>query len=221
MDSTHRPSPLSTNLLFLFLLSSTNLLTLFISTNFYSSCSLNPPPSAIAVTATAAATTTAPVIAASTTSDVPPEFLAFTSAQELPLGFNSNFDSDRIFPPVGQPCTLFPDELPRYMSYTVNGSCPDDELLAQKLLLKGCEQLPRRRCRPAAPPEYVEPYPLPACLWSTPSDSSVIWTAYTCKNCTSCQLPRRGLMIAKTVLTSKEERRLDGQDRTLVAELFH
>ncbi|KAA8530692.1 hypothetical protein F0562_005374 [Nyssa sinensis] len=47
------------------------------------------------------------------------------------------------------------------MSYKVNGSCPDDELLAQKLLLKGCEPLPRRHCRPAAPSEYVEPYTLP------------------------------------------------------------
>ncbi|KAL6993269.1 hypothetical protein U1Q18_011384, partial [Sarracenia purpurea var. burkii] len=47
---------------------------------------------------------------------------------------------------------------------------------------KGCEPLPRRNCRPAAPPEYLEPYPLPVSLWSTLSDSSVIWNAYTCKN---------------------------------------
>ncbi|PWA67401.1 S-adenosyl-L-methionine-dependent methyltransferase [Artemisia annua] len=68
------------------------------------------------------------------------------------------------------------------MSYEVNGSCPDDELLAQKLLLKGCEPLPRCRCHPAAPLEYVEPYTIPESFWSTPSDSSVVWTAYTCKN---------------------------------------
>ncbi|KAJ0042429.1 hypothetical protein Pint_18263 [Pistacia integerrima] len=76
------------------------------------------------------------------------------------------------------------------MSYKVNGSCPDDELLAQKLLLKGCEPLPRRRCRPAAPPSYVEPYPLPTSLWTTPSDLSVVWTAYTCKNY-NCLINRR------------------------------
>ncbi|PKI45949.1 hypothetical protein CRG98_033589 [Punica granatum] len=68
------------------------------------------------------------------------------------------------------------------MSYRVNGSCPDDELLAQKLLLKGCEPLPRHRCRPAAPADSVEPHPLPKSLWTTPLDSSVVWTAYTCKN---------------------------------------
>lgn len=189
MDSPHKPKPLSTHLFFLFLLLSTNLLTLFISSTFYSSCSLNHWP-------TAATTITAAIVAKSVlkddivvitdnsqiTSDLPPEFVAFTSPQQLPFGFNTNFDSEKIIPPVGRPCTLFPDEFRRYMSYKVNGSCPDDELLAQKLLLKGCEPLPRRRCRSASQPEYMEPYPLPASFWSTPSDSSVVWTAYTCKN---------------------------------------
>ncbi|KAL7223560.1 hypothetical protein ACSBR1_025087 [Camellia fascicularis] len=189
MDSPHKPKPLSTHLFFLFLILSTNLLTLFISSTFYSSCSLNHWP-------TAATTITAAIVAKSVlkddivvitdnsqiTSDLPPEFVAFTSPQQLPFGFNTNFDSEKIIPPVGRPCTLFPDELRRYMSYKVNGSCPDDELLAQKLLLKGCEPLPRRRCRSASQPEYMEPYPLPASFWSTPSDSSVVWTAYTCKN---------------------------------------
>lgn len=76
------------------------------------------------------------------------------------------------------------------MSYNVNGSCPDDEVLAQKLLLKGCEPLPRRRCRPASPKKYAEPNPLPHSLWTTPSDSSVVWTAYACKNYT-CLINRR------------------------------
>jgi len=116
--------------------------------------------------------------------ELAPEFLALTSQQKLPLGFNPNFGSDFILPPVGRPCTHFPNELNRYMSYEVNGSCPDDELLAQKLLLKGCEPLPRRRCRPAAAAEYVEPYPFPESYWTTPPDSSVVWTAYTCKNYT-------------------------------------
>ncbi|KAL0463228.1 UNVERIFIED_CONTAM: hypothetical protein Slati_0210400 [Sesamum latifolium] len=185
------------NLFFLLLLLSSNLLTLFISTTFYSPCSLKSQlqtATRTATTAVAAAEppppsededsgTNAPAI------DLPPEFIAFTSPQELPLGFNKNFDSDQIFPPVGSPCTIFTDELRRFMSYKVNGSCPDDELLSQKLLLRGCEPLPRRRCRPAAPKEYVEPYPLPDSLWTTPPDSSVVWTAYTCKNY-SCLINR-------------------------------
>ncbi|KAL8200267.1 hypothetical protein R6Q57_011606 [Mikania cordata] len=158
-----------------------NLLTLFISTNFYSSCSLNPTGN---ILIDAHNSTSQPP------SNLPPEFITFTSPKHLPFGMNSNFDSDKLYPPVGSSCTRFRDEINRYMSYKVNGSCPDDELLAQKLLLKGCEPLPRRRCRPAAPVNYVEPYPSPESFWSTPPDSSVVWTAYTCKNY-SCLVNRK------------------------------
>ncbi|XP_031275404.1 probable methyltransferase PMT15 [Pistacia vera] len=182
MDSPHdkRPMSLTTNLFFLFLLLFTNLLTLFLSSAFYTSCSLSNPTT----------TLSSHIPPPTTTSNLPSDFLAFTSGQFLPFGFNTNFDSDTVYPPVGSSCTQFPNELNPYMSYKVNGSCPDDELLAQKLLLKGCEPLPRRRCRPAAPPSYVEPYPLPTSLWTTPSDSSVVWTAYTCKNY-NCLINRR------------------------------
>lgn len=189
MDSPrhHKPRSLSTSLFFVVLLS-TNLLTFFLSTTFYSPCSL-----ASSFPATTIRTTLTDSIPSTTvshdefkrsdaTKDLPPEFLAFTSGHSLPLGFNSNFDSDTIFPPVGSGCTRYLDDLRRFMMYPANGSCPDDELLAQKLLLRGCEPLPRRRCRPAAPPDYVEPYPYPTCIWTTPSDNSVVWTAYTCKD---------------------------------------
>ncbi|KAJ4840881.1 hypothetical protein Tsubulata_010376 [Turnera subulata] len=201
MDSPHKPKPLSTNLFFLFLLLSTNLLTLFLSSTFYSSssCSLIPISTTGSITITDKDTTApqtniiedpAPTQgdnsddSSQTTLDLPSEFVAFTSGQVLPFGFNTNFDSDTIYPPVGKSCTRFPEELRRFMSYRVNGSCPDDELLAQKLLLKGCEPLPRRRCRPAAHPVYDEPYPLPTSLWTTPPNSTVVWTAYTCKDYT-------------------------------------
>ncbi|XP_050228996.1 probable methyltransferase At1g29790 [Mercurialis annua] len=184
MDSPHKPKSISTNLVFFFLLLSTNLFTLFFSSAFYSSssCTLNPLTTVTTAIASAPITTTTTTTDTSSTQDLPSEFLAFTSGQLLPFGFNTNFDSDTIYPPVGQSCTLFPDELKRFMTYKVNGSCPDDEILAQKLLLKGCEPLPRRRCRPAAQPSSNEPYPLPKSLWTTPPDSSVVWTAYTCKN---------------------------------------
>ncbi|VVA39883.1 PREDICTED: S-adenosyl-L-methionine-dependent [Prunus dulcis] len=176
-------SPYTSNIFFLFLLLSTNLLTLFFSSSF-SICSLKSLSTA-ATTADLATPTTGlnlPEAPTEDTSDLPPEFLAFASGQLLPFGYNINFDSNTIYPAVGQACTLFPDLLSRFMSYKVNGSCPDDEFLAQRLLLKGCEPLPRRRCRPASNANYVEPYPLPKSLWSTPSDSSVVWTAYKCKN---------------------------------------
>ncbi|PIN06936.1 hypothetical protein CDL12_20496 [Handroanthus impetiginosus] len=179
------------NLFFLLLLLSSNLITLFISITFSSSCSLKPQlqPSAVEPPPPASTEDEKRETSNLAAADLPPEFIAFTSPQKLPFGFNKNFDSDQIFPPVGSPCTLFPDELRRYMSYKVNGSCPDDEILAQKLLLRGCEPLPRRRCRPAAAAASAEPYPLPDSLWSTPPDSSVVWTAYTCKNY-SCLINR-------------------------------
>lgn len=173
MDSSRNSNNL---IFFLFLLLSSNLLTLFFSSTFYSS---SCTPTFSSTTTIAAAGGGRP-----SSDDLPPEFLAFTSGQRLPLGFNRNFDSDTIHPPAGNGCLLSgaAADLRRYMTYQVNGSCPDDELLAQKLLLKGCEPLPRRRCRPAAPPSSVEPLPFPASLWSTPADSSVVWTAYTCKS---------------------------------------
>ncbi|KAJ6421144.1 hypothetical protein OIU84_028513 [Salix udensis] len=196
MDSTHEPKSLSTNLFYLFLLLSTNLLTLFLSSTFYSSsCSLNPISTTTTFTKSTSRSTngfdgTGNPDTPQATIDLPSEFLAFSSGQVLPLGFNANFNSDTFHPSVGQACTRFPDELSRFMTYKVNGSCPDDELSAQKLLLKGCEPLPRRRCRPAAQPDYVEPYPLPTSLWTTPPNSSVVWTAYTCKDYT-CLINRK------------------------------
>lgn len=189
MDSSPRnkPKSLSTNLFFIFLLLSTNFLTFFLSSILNSSsCYLINPPGITTPTTTIASV----YVSEGDSASVPSEFLAFTSGQNLPFGFNTNFDLDTIYPPVGRACTRFPDELRRYMSYKVNASCPDDELLAQKLLLKGCEPLPRRRCRAVGPSHYIEPHPLPKSLWTTPPDSSLVWTAYTCKNYT-CLINRK------------------------------
>ncbi|XBI47807.1 hypothetical protein VPH35_111672 [Triticum aestivum] len=101
---------------------------------------------------------------------------------KLPLGFTKNLGSDQLFPAVGQGCRLFPDELERYMNYKPGGECPSDEQFSQRLMLKGCEPLPRRRCRTRSPAGYAEPTPLPASLWSMPPDTSIMWDAYTCKN---------------------------------------
>lgn len=182
------------SLLFFLLLISTNLLTFFFSSAFYSSsCSLLRLP-------------TFPI-----SIDLPAEFISFTSGQILPFGTNRNFGSDTIYPSVGGACTRFPDELRRYMSYEVNGSCPDDELLAQKLLLKGCEPLPRRRCHPPAPRNFPNPNPFPASLWTTPPDSSVVWTAYKCKDY-NCLINRK--RSQKEFDDCKDCFDLNGQERS-------
>ncbi|MQL95099.1 hypothetical protein Taro_027759 [Colocasia esculenta] len=173
MDSSHR-SPFARNLLFLLLLVSSNLLTF----HLFSSSSSDSASSRFS----AAPSRTTAASARPPPPELPPEFLAFTSPQRLPFGHNPNFESDHMNPPVGVHCTLFPEDLRKFMAYPVNGSCPDDEAHAQNLLLKGCEPLPRRRCRPAAAPSAVDPSPLPQSLWSIPPDSSVVWTAYSCKD---------------------------------------
>ncbi|CAO2186679.1 unnamed protein product [Urochloa humidicola] len=88
----------------------------------------------------------------------------------------------QLFPAVGQACHRHISELKQYMNYTPGGECPSDEAFAQRLMLKGCEPLPRRRCRPRTPAGYVEPTPLPTSLWSIPPDTSIVWDAYSCKS---------------------------------------
>ncbi|AQK78288.1 S-adenosyl-L-methionine-dependent methyltransferase superfamily protein [Zea mays] len=110
---------------------------------------------------------------------------------KLVVGPHRGGGADAVtFPSLGQACHRYRDELERYMNYTVGGECPSDEASAQRLMLKGCEPLPRRRCRPRTPAGYVEPTPLPASLWAVPPDTSIVWDAYTCKSY-GC-LARRG-----------------------------
>ncbi|RLM75140.1 uncharacterized protein C2845_PM15G09480 [Panicum miliaceum] len=102
----------------------------------------------------------------------------------LPLGFHANFGTDELFPGLGFACRNFQEELAQYMAYDAGAECPDDDALALQLALKGCEPLPRRRCRARSPAGYVEPAPLPRSLWSVPPDTTVRWALYTCKNYT-------------------------------------
>lgn len=172
------------HIFFLFLLLSTNLLTFFLSTT-YNPCSTLPTEKVVS-------RVIEPVVPNLNDPEegLPEEFVAYAYGQKLPFGFNRRFDSDIMYSPVGRACVFYKDDIKKYMTYNVNGSCPDDEQLAQKLMLKGCEPLPRRRCRPAAADNYEEPIPYPDCQWTTPPDSSVVWTAHTCKNYT-CLVKRR------------------------------
>lgn len=103
---------------------------------------------------------------------------------KLPLGYTPNLGSHEMYPTLGTACRRFQEELVQFMSYDVGGECPSDEVFAQRLMLKGCEPLPRRRCHPKSPAGYVEPTPFPESLWSIPPDTSIAWDAYTCKNYT-------------------------------------
>nr|QTZ19451.1 S-adenosyl-L-methionine-dependent methyltransferase [Bixa orellana] len=101
---------------------------------------------------------------------------------KLPLGHSPTMGSDEIQPPVRAGCFRFQEELAQLMAYDIGGECPLDDIFAQKLMLNGCEPLPKRRCHPKSPVGYVEPTPLPDCLWRIPPDNSLVWDPYTCKN---------------------------------------
>ncbi|KAH7307445.1 hypothetical protein KP509_22G059000 [Ceratopteris richardii] len=83
---------------------------------------------------------------------------------------------------VGYGCIAMKSELEEYMNYDVGDLCKDDWLLAQKLMVHGCDPLPRRRCLARAPPYYQNPLPVHQALWTLPDDRNVRWTNYACRN---------------------------------------
>ncbi|KAF8642736.1 hypothetical protein HU200_067117 [Digitaria exilis] len=108
----------------------------------------------------------------------------------LPFGYTPNLDSDKLYPAIGAACHRHRGELKKYMSYNLTGDCPSDEALAERLMLRGCEPLPRRRCRSRGPTGFPDPTPFPESLWVIPPDKSVSWgPAYSCKNY-SCLVDR-------------------------------
>ncbi|KAA8537541.1 hypothetical protein F0562_027149 [Nyssa sinensis] len=74
------------------------------------------------------------------------ELKLFLKHHQLPLGKDSRTGITEMVASVGHSCGKSVDLLSQYMKYKVNGPCPDDWSLAQKLILGGCEPLPRRRC---------------------------------------------------------------------------
>ncbi|KAF8668428.1 hypothetical protein HU200_052240 [Digitaria exilis] len=102
---------------------------------------------------------------------------------------------------LGHACVRVQDELERYMAYKPGEVCPSDEALAHRLMLAGCDPLPRRRCRAPSPARYPQPTPLPASLWTTPKDTSVLWDAYHCKNysCLSSSINGGGVFDLRRV----------------------
>lgn len=121
---------------------------------------------------------------------LPDEVKLSIGVQKLPLGRNPRAGSDEIYPSFGAACLRFKDELVQYLQYNVGGECPVDDDLVQRLMMKGCEPLPKRRCHPKSPKGYVDPTPYPKSLWSTPSDTSIVWDSYPCKSY-QCLVDRR------------------------------
>ncbi|KAF5462102.1 hypothetical protein F2P56_018141 [Juglans regia] len=109
------------------------------------------------------------------------ELKLFLKPRQLPLGKDSRTGITEMVASVGHSCVKSVDLLSQYMAYKVSGPCPDDWSVAQKLILRGCEPLPRRRCFAKSVPKVgLEPFPIS--LWKPVGDKNVIWSGLECKS---------------------------------------
>ncbi|XP_044510249.1 probable methyltransferase At1g29790 [Mangifera indica] len=109
------------------------------------------------------------------------ELKLFLQHHQLPLGKDSKTGITEMVASVGHTCEKSADLLTQYMSYKISGPCPDDWSLGQKLILRGCEPLPRRRCFAKSIPK-VGLQSFPTSLWKPVSNKTVIWSGLGCKS---------------------------------------
>ena len=109
------------------------------------------------------------------------ELKLFLQRHQLPLGKDSKTGITEMVPSVGHSCEKSADLLSQYMSYKVYGPCPDDWSVGQKLILRGCEPLPRRRCF-AKSVSKVGLHPFPISLWKPVGNKTANWSGLSCKN---------------------------------------
>ncbi|KAJ4707260.1 S-adenosyl-L-methionine-dependent methyltransferases superfamily protein [Melia azedarach] len=111
------------------------------------------------------------------------ELLNYTLPQSNRLSGKKHFlGVEAINPSVGQVCAKMGVNIDHFMTYKVYGMCPDDWDIAQKLIISGCDPLPRRRCFSRTPANYSKPLHITTSLWSQPSDVNILWNRYKCKD---------------------------------------
>ncbi|CAM8890162.1 unnamed protein product [Rhodiola kirilowii] len=98
------------------------------------------------------------------------------------LGKQNFMGANGTFTSIGHACFSMKKELEEYMNYDIGEMCNDDWKLAQKLMIHGCDPLPRRRCLSRAPKLYDKPFPINDSMWKLPDDRNVRWSQYRCKN---------------------------------------
>ncbi|KEH18781.1 putative S-adenosyl-L-methionine-dependent methyltransferase [Medicago truncatula] len=100
------------------------------------------------------------------------------------LGKQNFMGANATFTSIGHACFSMKEELEEYMDYDIGEICNDDWKLAQKLMVHGCDPLPRRRCLSRSPKLYSKPFPINESMWKLPDDRNVRWSQYRCKNFT-------------------------------------
>ncbi|XVF22466.1 hypothetical protein REPUB_Repub12eG0175200 [Reevesia pubescens] len=110
------------------------------------------------------------------------------------LGKQNFMGANGTFTSIGHACFAMKKELEEYMDYDVGEICNDDWKLAQKLMVRGCDPLPRRRCLARAPKLYNQPLPINESMWKLPDDRNIRWSGYRCKNftCLANNATRKG-----------------------------
>ncbi|XP_050236510.1 probable methyltransferase At1g29790 [Mercurialis annua] len=110
------------------------------------------------------------------------------------LGKQNFMGANGTFTSIGHACFAMKKELEEYMDYDVGEICNDDWKLAQRLMVHGCDPLPRRRCFSRAPQLYSKPFPINESMWKLPDDRNVRWSHYRCKNftCLANNATRKG-----------------------------
>ncbi|KAJ6729543.1 S-ADENOSYL-L-METHIONINE-DEPENDENT METHYLTRANSFERASE SUPERFAMILY PROTEIN-RELATED [Salix viminalis] len=100
------------------------------------------------------------------------------------LGKQNFMGANGTFTSIGHACFEMKKDIEDYMDYDVGEICRDDWKLAQKLMVHGCDPLPRRRCFARAPQLYSKPFPINESMWKLPDNRNVRWSQYRCKNFT-------------------------------------
>ncbi|CAN1839144.1 Probable methyltransferase At1g29790 [Linum perenne] len=93
---------------------------------------------------------------------------------------------EAISPVIGFGCTHMATHLDHFMKYNKYEMCPYDWDAAQRLIINGCDPLPRRKCFSRGSPTYSKPPLLSnsnssSTLWTQPSDDTILWSRYKCK----------------------------------------
>ncbi|OAY62832.1 hypothetical protein ACMD2_14042 [Ananas comosus] len=122
------------------------------------------------------------------------EIRKYVSSKGNRDGKLSVFGTNATYNTIGHACVRLRKQLEQYMNYDIGSYCNDDWDLGQKLMLAGCDPLPRRRCLARASKLYKAPLPINASLWTTPDDGNVRWSKYKCRGfrCLSSRNPKRG-----------------------------
>ncbi|KAL0387465.1 UNVERIFIED_CONTAM: hypothetical protein Sradi_2628300 [Sesamum radiatum] len=127
------------------------------------------------------------------------EIRKYITPKENRVGKINIYGTERVYNTIGHACVVMKKELEEYMDYDVGSYCKDDWNLGQKLMMRGCDPLPRRRCLARASKLYLRPYPINESLWRMPEGRNVRWSNYQCRNfeCLSSKNPRRDVLAIK------------------------